>query len=70
MEARITNVLSEIATLARIIEEQYPELQKYLDEERSTVPKGNIQNAEMEYEALEDYRDSLKEILEHYKANH
>ena len=37
----IQELLSKITAKTREIEEDYPELQKYLDEQRITLPKDN-----------------------------
>lgn len=61
-----TNIISEISTLTRVIEDQYPELQKYLDESRITLPQGDFKSGKMDIRTLEDYRDSLKELIKRY----
>lgn len=61
-----TDILSEISTLTRIIEDQYPELQKYLDEGRITLPQGGLDSGKMDSKTLENYRDSLKELIQRY----
>lgn len=69
MEKVKTDILSEISTLTRIIQSEYPELQKYLDESRSTLPQGDMDNA-LDMQSLQDYRDSLKELIQRYdKSN-
>ncbi|XMO87923.1 hypothetical protein AAFN75_06435 [Algibacter sp. AS12] len=68
MKTENTNILSEISTLTRVIEEQYPELQKYLDEGRSTLPQGNVE-ASIDNKSLENYRDTLKELIQNYDKN-
>ena len=59
-------ILTEISTLRRTIEENYPELQKYLDETRETLPQGSI-GGEIDVESLKNHRDSLKTLIEKYK---
>tara|TARA_R110002050_G_scaffold54303_4_gene122958 strand:+ start:51070 stop:51282 length:213 start_codon:yes stop_codon:yes gene_type:complete len=66
METEKRNILSEISTLTRVIEEQYPELQKYLNESRSTIPQGDIKSSKIENETLSEYRNSLKELIQNY----
>lgn len=61
------NVLTEISQITRDIEENYPELQKYLDETEMTLPEGSNDDADMNNKALEEYRDSLKEMVKKYK---
>ncbi|NJX14007.1 hypothetical protein [Tamlana crocina] len=66
MEAQKKDILTEISTLTRTIEDDYPELQKYLDESRGTLPKGDM-NPSLGLEELEDYRNTLKNLIEGYK---
>ncbi|UKM65562.1 hypothetical protein GSB9_02133 [Flavobacteriaceae bacterium GSB9] len=66
MESAKTDILSEISSLTRTIEEQYPELQKYLGESRGTLPQGEVSHA-LDRKELEDYRDTLKELIQGYK---
>ncbi len=66
MEAHKKEILTEISTLTRTIEEQYPELQKYLDESRGTLPQGEVSET-LEKRELEDYKNSLKKLIEGYK---
>jgi len=63
-------ILTEIATVTRDIEENYPELQKYLDETRSTLPEGDNSSAELKEEDLRNYLNQLKEMIEKYKKEH
>lgn len=65
MEIDKSKILSEISNLTRIIEEEYPELQKYLDESRSTLPQGSLDSS-ISNVAMENYRDSLKLLIEPY----
>ncbi|KJD36730.1 hypothetical protein PW52_03570 [Tamlana sedimentorum] len=66
MKTANSEILTEIATLTRTIEDNYPELQKYLDESRSTLPKGNFNKGELDTEELENYRNSLKNLISKY----
>ncbi|NNC49488.1 MAG: hypothetical protein HKO01_03025 [Flaviramulus sp.] len=66
MKTEKTDILSEISTLTRVIEEQYPELQKYLDESRSTLPQEAVKSNTLEISMLTDYRDSLKALIQSY----
>ena len=67
MESVNTDILSEISTLTRIIEDKYPELQKYLDETRSTLPQGNFDSTDLQNRVFEDYRDNLKDLIQRYQ---
>ncbi|WAC00999.1 hypothetical protein N7U66_12475 [Lacinutrix neustonica] len=60
------DILTEISTLRRTIEENYPELQKYLDETRETLPQGGI-GGEIDVDSLKNHRDSLKSLIDKYK---
>ncbi|MDH7913741.1 hypothetical protein [Winogradskyella sp. SYSU M77433] len=62
-------ILTEISTVTRDIEDNYPELQKYLDETRSTLPEGANDSAKLDEEDLKNYLDQLKEMIEKYKEN-
>ncbi len=61
------SVLTEISQITRDIEENYPELQKYLDETEMTLPEGSNESADMNNKVLEEYRDSLKDMVKKYK---
>lgn len=60
-------ILAEITQATRDIEDNYPELQKYLDENPMTLPEGDNADVEMDNEALREYLDSLKELVSKYK---
>ena len=66
MEKLNTDILTEIAALNRKIDEKYPELRKYLDETRSTIPQSDVNNPNIDTDALQNYRDSLKELIKKY----
>jgi soluble cytochrome b562 len=65
MEKVKTDILSEISTLTRVIEQDFPELLKYLDETRSTLSQGE-EGSTIDMKSLENYRDSLKELIQRY----
>ena len=50
------------------IEEQFPELSKYILEMPVTIP--NVENPGMKRKALQDYYDSLDILLKDYIENH
>jgi hypothetical protein len=50
------------------IETNYPELYAVLDETPLTIP--SVINPEINIDVMEDYLDSLKQILNHYIENH
>ncbi|MFH4969263.1 hypothetical protein V8G61_13740 [Gaetbulibacter sp. M240] len=49
----------------RTIETDYPELQKYLKESRSTIPVGNSKE-NINLEDLKDYRNTLRDLITKY----
>jgi len=63
-----SQILTEIADITRDIQENYPELQKYLDETRSTLPKSD--DKESMQQSLQDYLIGLKEMVKKYKVEH
>ncbi len=63
-------ILTEISQITRDIEENYPELQKYLDETPMTLPDATNESPDMDNKALKDYLESLKEIVKKYKEEH
>jgi sugar-specific transcriptional regulator TrmB len=50
------------------IQKQYPELSKYLVEMPVTIP--DVQNPEINIKNLQDYYNSLVELLNKYAPNH
>lgn len=60
-------LLADITQVTRDIEEHYPELQKYLDENPLTLPDGDTKEVEMDNDALREYLDSLRELIRKYK---
>ncbi|RAJ17869.1 hypothetical protein [Olleya aquimaris] len=65
----IQGLLTKISEKTREIEEHYPELQKYLNETRITLPHGDDDSPEINKEALENHLNSLTEMVEKYKAH-
>lgn len=63
-------ILTKISIVTRDIEENYPELQKYLSETRSTLPHGSNETASLDTSDLEDYLNELKEIRDKYEQEH
>ena len=63
-------ILAEITQVTRDIEDNYPELQKYLDERPMTLPDENNPNAKMDDEVLKEYLVSLREMVSKYKDEH
>lgn len=69
MEAS-NNILSEISRLTRYIEENYPELIKYLEENPLTLSGNSNGKSNLDDQALNDYLNSLKSLVETYKKQH
>lgn len=63
-------ILTEISTVTREIEDKYPELQKYLSETRSTLPEGSNDSASLNNSDLENYLNQLKEMVKKYEKQH
>jgi hypothetical protein len=61
-------LLTEINKVKRQIETDYPELDKYLDENPITIP--NFKNPQIGIETLQEYLDSLTSLIEKYKKEH
>lgn len=60
-------ILTEISSVTRDIEENYPELQKYLGENPMTLPDEN--EPDVDNKAFKDYLESLKTMVAEYKEN-
>ena len=58
-------LLTDISELIRDIETNYPELYQYLDENPVTIP--NLEHPKVTTEELENYLDTLKDLLEKFK---
>lgn len=70
MNDKTRQILTEISTVTRDIEENFPELQKYLNETQSTLPNGDNQGAEINEGELSSYLEELKKMVSEYKATH
>ncbi|WP_246035780.1 hypothetical protein [Winogradskyella algicola] len=58
-------ILTKIATLTREIEDHQPELIKYLDETRSTLPN-NSGEATLNDSDLKNYLEQLESLIENH----
>ncbi len=58
------NLLTEISQLTKIIETNYPEIYQFLDESPVTIPSES--NPSIDKKILQDYLDSLKQLLKHH----
>ncbi|AWV99200.1 hypothetical protein [Arcticibacterium luteifluviistationis] len=65
---RIQTLTNEINKLTLKIEEEYPELYKYLDENPITMP--NAEHPDMGNKVFAEYLASLKDLLEHHIETH
>lgn len=65
---RLQELTKEINDLTLKIEQEYPELYQYLDENPITIPSTN--RPEMDTKNFSNYLDSLKQLLIHYVENH
>jgi hypothetical protein len=63
-------ILTEIATVTREIEDNFPELQKYLDETRSTLSGSSKESGTIDTKDLQDYLNELRELTKKYKKEH
>lgn len=70
MNKNVQAILTKISTVTLDINENYPELQKYLKETRSTLPNGSNQSAELKEKDLQNYLDQLTEMVDKYKEEH
>ena len=64
----LQKLLIEISQVTKNIETNYPEIYRFLDENPLTIPsekKPNIDKA-----VLQEYLESLKELLRHHKETH
>ena len=59
-----TNVLTEITQLTNTIKTNYPGLYRDLNENPMTIP--TVNHPKMDNKMMEEYLESLKQLLEHY----
>ena len=65
---KIQKLTQEINELTVRIEQKYPELYRYLDENPITIPVDD--EAKPTHKSFADYLESLKSILEKYMESH
>lgn len=58
------NLLTVISQLTKTIETNYPEIYQFLDESPVTIPSES--NPSIDKKILQDYLDSLKQLLKHH----
>ncbi len=61
-------ILTEISEFTNSIESDYPELYCYLDDNPLTLPV--MAHPQLDTYALEEYLQSLRQLLEHHKETH
>ncbi len=61
-------ILNEITKLTMVIETDYPELYRSLDENPMTLPVK--QHPHLDKIIMQEYLESLKELLEHHLDTH
>lgn len=64
----LRKVVGEIEKLTTNIETNYPELYRSLDENPLTIP--TKQNPHIDKEVMQDYLESLKQLLKHHLETH
>ncbi|HMC01237.1 MAG TPA: hypothetical protein VKN14_09405 [Flavobacteriaceae bacterium] len=64
----LQELYSEISKIVLEIENNYPELYKYLEENPMTLPESS--KPKVDIKSLEEYKQSLTELLETYKKDH
>lgn len=62
------NVIREISKLTTIIETKYPELYRFIDEEPMTI--ATKKHPHIDKTIMEDYLESLKQLLKHHLETH
>ena len=64
----LQKLLIEISQVTINIATNYPEIYKFLDESPLTIPSEIKPN--IDKDALQEYLESLKELLKHHKETH
>jgi len=65
---KLQQLTKEVNELTTRIEQDYPELYQFLNENPVTIP--NIESPVMNTEVFADYLDSLKQQLQHHIESH
>lgn len=65
---RLQELTKEINELTLKIEQEYPELYIYLDENPITIPC--CEHPKIDTKTFSDYLDSLKQLLQHHIETH
>lgn len=64
----LKTIENDILKLTTLIEDKYPELYKFLDENPITMP--TVSQPDINLKDMEDYLESLKQILKHHIETH
>lgn len=64
----LNSILGKIMELTNTMETEHPELYQFLDEDPMTLPLSP--RPEVNKETLEDYLQSLQQLLEHHLETH
>ncbi|ULC57883.1 hypothetical protein MBM09_08105 [Flaviramulus sp. BrNp1-15] len=64
----LQNIENKIVELTTLIETQYPELYKFLEESPETMP--SINHPDINTKIMEDYLESLNQLLKHHIETH
>jgi hypothetical protein len=64
----LNEINSDILNITMTIREKYPELLKYLSEMHDTIP--DVSHPKMNAKILQDYYNSLQDLLKKYVPNH
>ncbi|HDZ03430.1 hypothetical protein LCGC14_0266460 [marine sediment metagenome] len=65
---KLHKILNEITEITLNIEKNYPELYRSLDENPMTLPVSK--HPHMDKEVMQEYLESLKQLLNHYLDEH
>jgi hypothetical protein len=66
--ATYKSIMADILSTTMQIQEQFPELTKFIPEMPVTIPVNSDQDVTLK--SLKGYRDSLKKLLENYSSQH
>lgn len=65
---QLQGILKKITQLTYTIESNYPELYRTLDENPMTIPA--TEHPHIDKEVMQEYLESLKQLLEHHLETH
>lgn len=65
---KLQELTKQINDITLEIEQDYPELYKYLDENPVSIPC--CETPKLDIKSFTDYMDSLKELLQHHIETH